>query len=468
MDNKQLAKDILSDLGGAKNIRELENCTTRLRVKVRDDARVDLDTLNAHAAVFSVIHDHDELQVVLGPGRVSDVCQELRDLGAGDVQSEAAKGDEAVHTHPRIGVRAFLEYLSRVFAPLIPVFAGAGLLFGVKQVFVLGFELTNNPLLNPADVSDGGSVFMCALTVLAGTFFTYLNVAIAMSACKSLGGNPYLGLVAGGIISNVGGLAGADIGILGGVFTSGRGGALAAIAAGALCAVVEKRVRKHTPASLAIHLPSFVTILIVGMATLFVLQPLLGLVTDALTAGIMWVFKNLGALATMIISMVWLPMVMLGVHQGLTPIHAELIQTMGYTPLYAAGSMAGAGQVGAAIALLVKYRSHRGLTGAIRGGLPAAILGIGEPLIYGVSLPLGRVFALACVGASAGGFILGLFPESGAITISVSGILGTLVNTMPLVYLAGYAAAVAAGFVLVYFVGAREADLAAYEKTHTS
>ena len=50
---------------------------------------------------------------------------------------------------------------------------------------------------------DGGSQFMAVLNVLASTFFTYLNIAVAMQAAKVMGGNPYLGLVAGGIVTNV-------------------------------------------------------------------------------------------------------------------------------------------------------------------------------------------------------------------------------------------------------------------------
>ena len=47
--------------------------------------------------------------------------------------------------------------------------------------------------------------------------------------------------------------------------------------------------------------------------------------------------------------------------------------------------MAGAGQVGAAIALWIKCRRNTQLTEMIKGALPVGILGIGEPLIYGVT-----------------------------------------------------------------------------------
>jgi PTS system sucrose-specific IIC component len=67
--------------------------------------------------------------------------------------------------------------------------------------------------------------------------------------------------------------------------------------------------------------------------------------------------------------------------------------------------MAGAGQVGAALAIYLKAKkvNNLRLQSVITGGLPAGILGIGEPLIYGVTLPLGKPFITAGLGAGFGG-----------------------------------------------------------------
>lgn len=176
----------------------------------------------------------------------------------------------------------------------------------------------------------------------------------------------------------------------------------------------------------------------------------------------MWLFENAGPLGGAALSFSWLFLVMLGIHHGFTPINTALIQSVGYTPLYPFGSLAGGGQVGASLALMVKYRSNKNLVSAIKGGLPAGILGIGEPLIYGVSLPLGRIFPLACLGGAVGGAVMGFFTQ-GSVAVNVSGILGVLVNISPLVYFAGYAISVVAGFVLVYFVGAKQSALDAFE-----
>ena len=125
--------------------------------------------------------------------------------------------------------------------------------------------------------------------------------------------------------------------------------------------------------------------------------------------------------------------------------------------------MAGGGQVVASLALYLKYKQNKGLQRAVIGGLPAGILGIGEPLIFGVTLPLGRAFITACLGGACGGAVLGLFPGQGAVTMNVSGILGTLVNTKPMAYLVAYAVSILAGFVITYAVGVKDTALALFE-----
>ncbi len=63
--------------------------------------------------------------------------------------------------------------------------------------------------------------------------------------------------------------------------------------------------------------------------------------------------------------------------------------------------MAGAGQVGAAIAVLLRTKNKR-LKKTIISALPVGIMGVGEPLIYGVTLPLGKPFIGACIGGAVG------------------------------------------------------------------
>jgi PTS system N-acetylglucosamine-specific IIB component len=60
------AKQILSALGGASNLVDLEPCITRLRVEVTDPALVDEDELK-EAGAFGVVRSGRVVQVIVGP-----------------------------------------------------------------------------------------------------------------------------------------------------------------------------------------------------------------------------------------------------------------------------------------------------------------------------------------------------------------------------------------------------------------
>lgn len=454
MSEKSLATQIVEGLGGADNIVSIENCMTRLRTVVKDGSLINREVLSAVKGVMRLTGTDSQIQIVVGPGVADKVSEEIK--GIPGIKLTYNQGEAVMTKKSATGI---LAIFAKVFTPLIPVFAGAGLIFGIKQVFTVLWNL--NPTLE--FFNPNTSTFMFAMQVLASTFFTYLNLAVAASAAKVMGGNPYLGLVAGGIIINLGPLAGTT-GLFGVTITNGRGGTLAALGAGCLIAIVEKRIKNKVPDALRIHVPPVLSIIIVGLLTIYIIQPIAGLIADAVTAFFLWLLDSVGPFAYGIIAAFFLPLVMTGMHHGLSPVHLSFIEKLGYTPLYSCCSLAGGGQVGAALALLLKYKEYRHVQEACIGGLPAGILGIGEPLIFGVSLPLGRPFVTACIGAFVGGCVLGCFPGQGAITMNVSGILGGLVNTRPMAYYISYLVSIAAGFVITYFAGAKQSAVDAFNE----
>lgn len=143
-----------------------------------------------------------------------------------------------------------------------------------------------------------------------------------------------------------------------------------------------------------------------GLLTIFIIMPVAGVISSSLVGSITWILNVGGAFAGFVLGALFLPMVMFGLHQILTPIHIEMIASSGKTLLLPILAMAGAGQVGAAIALWIRCRKNKQLTNMIKGSLPVGILGIGEPLIYAVSLPLGRPFITACIGGAIGGAVI--------------------------------------------------------------
>src|SRR5699024_1121460 len=142
---------------------------------------------------------------------------------------------------------------------------------------------------------------------------------------------------------------------------AGQGGIIGVLLAVWLLSYVEKWFHKHIPDSVDIIFTPFFTVLIMGLFTVFAIMPFAGWISNSLVGGINWVLDVGGPVAGFILGLFFLPMVMLGLRQILTPIHLSMNQKMGYTPLLPILAMAGAGQVGAAIALWAKCRKNTDL-----------------------------------------------------------------------------------------------------------
>jgi PTS system sucrose-specific IIC component len=196
------------------------------------------------------------------------------------------------------------------------------------------------------------------------------------------------------------------------------------------------------------------TTLITGSIAIIALQPLGGWISDAIAHGASWAIDRGGFLVGAVMAGTFLPLVLTGLHQGLVPIHVELVQAHGYNALLPILSMAGVGQVGAAIAVLMKTRNAR-LKKVIKGALPVGLLGIGEPLIFGVTLPLGKPFIGACLGGAVGGALISSWKVATVITFGISGLplALTIVTGKVMLYLLGYLIAEIAGFLFTWLLG---------------
>lgn len=91
----------------------------------------------------------------------------------------------------------------------------------------------------------------------------------------------------------------------------------------------------------------------------------------------------------------FLSMVAMGMHHGLVALYTVQLETIGFVTLYPALAMA--------IFLKAKKVKNQRLCSVIDGTPPAGVLGVGEPLIYGVTLPMGKPFFTAGLGAAFGG-----------------------------------------------------------------
>ncbi|WP_256362226.1 PTS transporter subunit EIIC [Streptomyces sp. TRM70350] len=351
-------------------------------------------------------------------------------------------------------VKLALRRVANIFVPLIPALIGCGILAGVNGLLVNARWL---PAVTPA------------LSTIASAFMALIAVFVGHNTAKEFGGTPVLGGAVAAIVvyPGVG-----EVTAFGLSLSPGQGGVLGALAAALLGTYIEKWCRGRIPQTLDVLLTPTVTILLAGLATLYGLMYAAGALSAAIGTAANWLLTTTGALAGLVLGGLFLPLVMLGLHQALIPIHATLIEQQGHTVLLPILAMAGAGQVGAAVAVYVRLRHDTSIRTTIRSALPAGLLGVGEPLIYGVSLPLGRPFLTACVGGAAGGAFIGVFAmlgdTVGATAIGPSGwaLFPLLAGSGGLgvtaaVYGGGLLTGYVAGFLTTYAVGLTPAAEAA-------
>ena len=414
---------------------------TRLRLTLKDGGLADHSRIKSIRGVLGVVGSADQLQIVLGPGKVQQVAAEMENLLASEtlpVQiGRAAEMKAAVAKKNKTPFKQFLGRLSAIFAPLIPVVVASGMVAGITNVAIrLG--------------ADAQSSLVQILNVVGWGLFAYLPIFVGYQTAREFGGTPALGGLAGVLLINP---AIAAVQIDGMALLPGRGGVIGVLLVAGFMAWLEQRIRRHVPAALDIIVTPTVTLLVGGILTYTILQPISGMLSDMVVSLFRQALATGGMLAGAILAASFLPLVMTGLHQGLTPIHMEFLNVLHANPLLPVLAMAGAGQIGASLAVLLKSKNKR-LRDIIKGALPVGLLGIGEPLIFGVTLPLGRPFFTACAGAAFGGaYQVSMQVQS--IAMGVSGLpLAFLIRSDQILnYLIGLCIAYCAGFVITWLVG---------------
>ncbi|MFH9134267.1 PTS transporter subunit EIIC [Streptomyces sp. NPDC017524] len=463
--NRATAAAILPLVGGGANVASIAHCMTRLRLGLHDRSLVDDEALKALPAVMGVVED-DTYQIVLGPGTVARVTPEFEQLvdeareaapepapapGAAPVSAEELAAQGAAIKARRKARNAtpfklFLRKIANIFVPLIPALIGCGIIAGLNGLLV---NLEWLPAVTPA------------LAAMASGFMALIAVFVGYNTAKEFGGTPILGGAVAAIIVFPGV---ANIDAFGQTLSPGQGGVLGALGAAVLAVYVEKWCRRWVPEALDVLVTPTLTVLLSGLVTIFGLMYVAGEVSSAIGTFADWLLSNGGAGAGFVLGGLFLPLVMLGLHQALIPIHTTLIEQQGYTVLLPILAMAGAGQVGAAVAVYFRLPRNESIRRTIKSALPAGLLGVGEPLIYGVSLPLGRPFVTACVGGAFGAGFVGLFNQLGD-TVGSTAIGPSGWALFPLldgnhglgstiaIYAGGLLVGYVAGFVATYFFG---------------
>ena len=472
MTNLELAQKIVELIGGKDNILKVANCMTRLRVRLKDESKVNSEELKKTVGILGIVQDGSYIQIVLGPGKakkVADICiEELKlpkdTLVAGDWKENKAtiKGTQKENKFKKA-----INVIANIFIPLIPAIIAAGIFNGLASWIT---TLQGQGTL-PAE--GFWQVTQLMFSLIGGAFLGYFAIYTGINSAKQFGATEALGGMIGAIsigsnivaISQTFGLYDEAV-PLNSILTTGKGGIIGVIMGVYILAKIEKAIRKRMPDVLELILTPLLSLLITAILFVFIIMPLAGFISDGLVALLSIIINSsnpvVSVISGYILAALFLPMVLLGLHHGLIPIYAVQLEAMGGVSLFPVLAMAGAGQVGAAIAiyLIARRVKNERLKQVIVGALPAGFLGVGEPLIYGVTLPMFKPFITAGIGAGFGGAYVMLthvlanaWGPSGLVAIAIM-----QPNSM-LNYFIGLCISYIAGFIITYFT-IKDSDVA--------
>ncbi|MBY7973747.1 PTS N-acetylmuramic acid transporter subunit IIBC [Vibrio fluvialis] len=480
--SQTMISQILAAVGGSGNVNKCGNCMTRLRLTLANNGVADQATLKQIPGVMGVVESDEQFQIILGPGKAQQAADLMNQLiesitsgnaqpieanDSQDLSSVAAAQKKQMKSKQTSAVQRFLSKFATIFTPLIPGFIAAGLLLGFATLLEQVYVVDQTPSQFMLDL-------IAYMKVFGKGLFAFLSILIGYNAQQAFGGSGVNGAILASLFV-LGYNPEATSGIYSGMseffgYTiDPRGNIIGVLLAAIIGAQVERKVREYMPDDLDMILTSVVTLLIMGVVTYVVIMPIGG----ELFKGMSWLFMNLNdnPLGAAVLAGLFLISVVFGIHQGFVPVYFALMEAQGFNSLFPILAMAGAGQVGASLALYFKANKDAVLRTQVKGAIIPGILGIGEPLIYGVTLPRVKPFVTACVGGAAGGFFIGLvsylglpvglntvFGPSGIVAIplmtSNSGIFAGMA-----VFVTGLLISYVVGFIATYFVGSKNVDL---------
>ncbi|MDQ0032088.1 glucose PTS transporter subunit IIA [Arthrobacter bambusae] len=396
-----LAADIVRLVGGKANIIEAYHCQTRLRFALKDEDAVAVDELNATEGIAKTLSKGGVFQVVVGM-HVKDVFDEIeRELG--DLSANAT-ADDVVAKGRRTNIgSAVIEFVSSVFQPLIPALSGAGM---VKALLALLVVLK---------VVNTGSQTYALVNLFADAVFYFLPILLAFSAAQKLKISPILAAAVAAMMLHPNWVALVTkkepvsfFEILPFPLVNYSGAVIPIILIIFAQYYVERGLTRVIPKSVNLVFVPMLTFLIMGTLALGVLGPVGSILSGYLGSFFTFLSTNAAWAPALLIGATLPIMVMFGLHNGIAPLGVVQLAQTGKESIFGPGALVSNIAMGAA-SLVVAFRTKDKKTRQIAtaGGI-TGLMGITEPILYGIALPKRYPLIAAMIGGGAGGLYAGL------------------------------------------------------------
>lgn len=401
MNYKSLAATILENVGGKENVKSVVHCATRLRFTLLDAEKANTDVLSKTSGVLKVVNAGGQYQIVIGPD-VPQVYQEVVALGG--FEANAAISDpQAEKDDKRSPLSRVLEGIASIFQPVIPAITGAGLLKAILALCITFHWI------------DNSSQTYAILSALSDSAFYFLPILLAQSCAKKFKCNQGTAMALAGFLvypSFISLLnAGEAVTMFGflpitkATYTSS---VIPIILGVWFMSYVEHFVQKYCPKAVKFFFVPFLSLLIGGVVTISALGPIGAWLSDLIQIFFTWL-KNVAPWLVPTVVGIFSPLlIMTGTHYGLIPIGTNNLGTVGHDAVVGPGMLVSNTAQGAAgLAVAVRSKDPEVKQLASSAGL-TGILGITEPVLYGVNLKYTFPLYAAMIGGGIGGLFLGI------------------------------------------------------------
>ena len=393
---QELAAQILPLVGGKENIIRVYHCQTRLRFTLADESKADDKALEALDGVRKVIRSAGVYQVVIGTD-VADLFAVLEPMcGTGGAKAEAPEEKKGPLT-------VVIDFVAGTFQPIIPALSGAGMLKALMALLVV------------FNAIDSTSQTYAIFNFFADAAFYFLPILIAFCEAQKLKCNPILAAAVAGIMMHPNWSAMVTTGdpvrffeVIPFSLVSYSGTVIPIILVILAQAQVEKLLNKYIPKSVNLVFVPMLTFLIMGTLALAVLGPIGNFLGGYLSIFFNFLSVNASWAPAVLIGAFLPLMVMFGLHNGVAPLGVMQMADLGYDSIFGPGCVcSNIAQGVAALVVAIRTKDIKLRQVATSGGI-TALMGITEPVLYGVNLPKKYPLIAAMIGGGCGGLYAGL------------------------------------------------------------
>lgn len=440
-----LARIIIQNVGGKDNIISVAHCVTRLRFRLRDESKANDDILKETDGVLQLIKAGGQYQIVIGPAVVDvyDAVVAIGHLEAGGLVDD--DGNPIEDDGPAAAKKpldAFIDLISGILQPVIPVLAAAGMTKGLLSLFAF---------LGWLPKTSGAYQVIYAF---ADGFFYFLPIFLGVTSARKFKINEFVGGALGAALCYPAMVAMTGGDVLGTLFegtfmemqyyqtffgipivmpASGYTSSVIPIVLAVWAAsLFWHKVDRAIMPALRFFLTPMLTCVIFVPLTFLVIGPVASVLTSLLAAFFQAIYGIPlvgGLLCGALLGGLWQVLVVFGLHWSVVPLLLNNLSVIGYDSVFGGRQVCTHAQTAAVFAIYLKSKDEK-----LREiALPAAITGIfgtTEPAIYGVTLPKKKPFVITCIASAIGGAFVGLMGTK-QFTMGYSGVLGLPVYIDP-------------------------------------